>query len=331
MERRCGVDYLLGIDGGGSKTALLCLDRKANVVGEAIVGTTYYLQVGVSGVIEELKKGIEQCLPAGAEAAVCFGMPGYGDCPGEDGPVTAGIASAFPELKIRFVNDVEVGWAGALALSPGVSLVAGTGSIAYGQDASGHSARCGGWHAFFSDEGSGYWLGRRLLQLFSMESDGRLERTALYDITKESLSLIRDEDINSYTDERCIHSRRETAALQRLLLQAAKAGDPQAVMAYREAADQLAEIVLGAVLKLSFPEGRVTLSCSGGLSNIESFLMEPLRDRLRERLAPLAADFKKPLLTACEGAALLAAQEFLPKDMEILRKALLTRSNKQVL
>ncbi len=317
------MDYLLGIDGGGSKTALLCLDRQANVVGEAVVGTTYYYQTGVSGVIEELKKGIEQCLPGGSEAEVCFGMPGYGDCPVQDCAATAEIAAAFPGLHFSFVNDVEVGWAGALAMSPGVNLVAGTGSIAYGRDAAGHSVRCGGWHHFFSDEGSGYWLGRRLLQLFSMQSDGRMERTALHGITKERLGILQDEDINGYVNEHCIDSRRETAALQRILLEAAEAGDPQAVSVYLEAADHLAEVVLGTVSRLDFPEGRVTLSCSGGLSNIEKYLMEPLRMRIKERLSPLTADFRKPLLTACEGAVLLAAGNFHPEDAETIRAALL--------
>ncbi len=321
------ADYLLGIDGGGSKTALLCLDREGRVVGEALAGTTYYRQIGADGVIRELREGIGGCLPAGAEAAVCFGMPGYGDSPGEDAAAAAEIAAAFPKLRFRFVNDAEVGWAGALALSPGVNLVAGTGSIAYGRDAAGRTARCGGWNAFFSDEGSGYWLGRRLLRLFSMESDGRLERTALYHITKDRLGLARDEEINSYADIRCARSRQETAALQKLLLEAAQAGDERAAAAYAEAAEHLAEITRGAVRKLSFPDGRVTVSCSGGLSHVEALLMGPLRSRLRERLAPLDAIFRKPELTPCEGAALLAAEEFFPEAVAGLRSALMAKAH----
>lgn len=320
------MNYYLGIDGGGSKTALLCLDRTGNAVGQARVGATYYRQDGVDGVIRTLREGIDLCLPAGEQAAVCFGMPGYGDSPKEDQEAADEIAAAFPQLRFRFVNDVVAGWAGALALSPGVSLVAGTGSIAYGQDSAGHTARCGGWHAFFSDEGSGYWLGRELLQLFSMESDGRLKRTALYHITKERLGLAQDEDVNALADTRYSHSRMELASLQRVLLEAAQMGDEYALAAYRKAAEHLAEIVLGAVRQLDFPEGRVSVSCSGGLTHIEVQLMNYMRKRLQERLRPLAMDYQTPKLTACEGAVLLAAESFFPEDVADLRDKLLTKA-----
>ena len=71
------------------------------------------------------------------------------------------------------------GWAGALAGEDGINIVAGTGSIAYGEYR-GRSARAGGWGELFSDEGSAYWLAREGLRLFSRMSDGRAPRGALY-------------------------------------------------------------------------------------------------------------------------------------------------------
>ena len=73
------MKYLLGIDGGGSKTNLLCLDARGNTIAKASVGATYYRQDGINAVTERLRSGISQCLPEGAEAVACFGMPGFGD------------------------------------------------------------------------------------------------------------------------------------------------------------------------------------------------------------------------------------------------------------
>ena len=318
------MKYLIGIDGGGSKTNLLCMDTQGNPIGKAAVGATYYRQDGLEAVIQRLRDGISQCLPAGETAAACFGMPGFGDNPEDDRQAAAQIAAAFPHIQFRFENDVVVGWAGALALNPGVNIVGGTGSIAYGRDPGGNSIRCGGWHEFFSDEGSGYWLGKRLLRLFSMESDGRLPRTQLYDIVRQRLNLQDDYDINVLTTAHYCHSRKETAALQVILAEAARAGDPYARECYRMSSEHLARIVRSTVSQLDFPGDTVTVSYSGGLFNLEDLITLPMRSRLEEMLQPKAMEFQSPLLTPCQGAVLLAAEEFMEKELSHLRSAMLS-------
>ncbi len=80
------------------------------------------------------------------------------------------------------VNDVEVGWAGSLACKPGLHMVAGTGSIGFGRDPQGCTARCGGgWGGeFIGDEGSAHWLGRKLLQLFFQAGRPSFRKKQLY-------------------------------------------------------------------------------------------------------------------------------------------------------
>lgn len=317
------MKYLLGIDGGGSKTNLLCLDARGNTIAKASVGATYYRQDGINAVTERLRSGISQCLPEGAEAVACFGMPGFGDNVESDNAAAAQIAAAFPHIQFRFENDVVVGWAGALALRPGVNIVAGTGSIAYGRDRAGKSFRCGGWHEFFSDEGSGYWFGKQLLRIFSMESDGRLEKTALYGIVRERLGLKDDYDINVLANDRYFHSRKETAALQRLMLEAARQGDPIVLDCYRQSADHLARIVCSTIRQLDFADA-VHVSYSGGLFNLDDLIRRPVEQFVTERMGAEKVCFRAPLLTPCEGGALLAAEAFAPEVLEDLRNALLS-------
>ena len=80
-------------------------------------------------------------------------------------------------------------------------LIAGTGSIAYGEF-DGRTARAGGWGELFSDEGSAYWIAREGLKLFSRMSDGRSARGALYDILRQSLrAAIRSRSLCCYLRE----------------------------------------------------------------------------------------------------------------------------------
>ncbi len=188
--RRAGCHYLpmaraplrryLGVDGGGSKTAFVLIDEQGEVLGCHQEGPAYYLQTGMEPMRAMLARGILATLAQAAltPAAVDFaflGLPSYG----EDSKLLATLdAAAAPTLaagRFRCGNDAVCGWAGALAGQEGINVVAGTGSMAYGEYG-GRAARAGGWGELFSDEGSGYWVAREGLQLFSRMSDGRAPR-----------------------------------------------------------------------------------------------------------------------------------------------------------
>lgn len=321
------IRYFVGIDGGGSKTRFLTVDAQGRQSPDVTMDGSYYRQSGIGHVISVLRGGLAQCVPAGTpaeEVAVCFGMPGYGDSGERDQAAAREIAVALAPSPVRFENDVAVGWAGALALAPGVVIVGGTGAMSYGRDASGRCARCGGWHEYFSDEGSGLWLGRQLLELFTKQSDGRLKKTALYELTRSRLHLGSDQELMELTEQRFSRSRKETAALQPILLEAARQGDPTALDCYRRAAEELALIAWGAVNQLRFPEGTVAVSHSGGLFAVKDLLLEPMQRSLTARLAPLRPMFRPPILSPCQGAVLLAAESFAPgrlKELQALLRA----------
>ena len=81
--------------------------------------------------------------------------------------------------RYRCGNDMICSWAGSLACADGISVIAGTGSMAYGEYA-GRAARAGGWGELIGDEGSAYWIAREGMNLFSRMSDGRAPRGPLY-------------------------------------------------------------------------------------------------------------------------------------------------------
>lgn len=313
--------YYIGIDGGGSKTKFLCFDHAGRMCGSATTNGTYCVQDGIDSVLSRLKDGIARCLPEETtDVLIGFGMPAYGENREPDTLAAAKIRETFSPMQVYIDNDSAIGWAGALTMKPGISVVAGTGSIAYGRDASGKTVRCGGWHEFFSDEGSGYWLGKQLLQLFSQESDGRLTKTALYDLVCSELSLREDFDIIKLVNERYAHSRKDTAALQTILLKAAKIGNPRALDCYDRASGELCRLIITVLNKLDYPKGeKVAVSYQGGLFSIPDLIRNPVAQKVRAAAFPYEIDFHPPKLDPCRGAVLLAMAELEPESLETMR------------
>lgn len=315
--------YYIGIDGGGSKTKFLCFDRTGRECGSATTIGTYCAQDGIDAVLSRLEDGISQCLPEETvDVLIGFGMPAYGENRKMDALAADKIRDAFSPVKVHIDNDSAIGWAGSLAMEPGISVVAGTGSIAYGRDVSGKTERCGGWHEFFSDEGSGYWLGKQLLQLFSQQSDGRLEKTPLYDLVRSELDLLDDFDIISLTNQRYANSRKDTAALQKILLEAARLGDPRALTCYDRASEELSKLIVTVLNKLDLPQ-RVSVSYQGGLFSIPDLIRNPVAQKVRAAAFPREIDFCQPKLDPCRGAVLLAIAEWEPENTEIMRAVFL--------
>lgn len=300
------MKYYIGIDGGGSKTIFAIAKEDGNILGTVKAGSAFYKQIGEDGVLELLRKGIKEvCGFAEGDsteiASICFGMPAWGESPVNDKIMEEKILLAFPKWNIHIVNDCEVGWAGSLLVQPGINIVAGTGSIAFGKNEYGETARCGGWSEWFSDEGSGYWLGMKCVQLFSRQSDGRDERGPLYEIVKQELNLSVDEEIIDLFETKYLHKRDKIASLQKLLLKAANEGDKCAIVAYEDAAKELFDIING-VKKKIFANTSCMVSYSGGIFNVGDLIKKPLIKLLQDNGMELTEGKAEPYV----GAMLLA-------------------------
>lgn len=301
------MSYILGIDGGGTKTAFLAYRTEDGGVTTTRRGSISPQDHGIEAFREALLDGACELTGGRLEElrAVCVGVPCRGEDPAWDKLVDQSAKGLFPGAKSVFVNDCAVGWAGALALEPGINIVSGTGAIAYGESAGGRSARSNGWSGEFSDEGSCCWLGKKCLELFSKQADGRVPKGALYGIVRESLGLELDMDIIKIYEARFQGDRRETAGLQRLLFQAAQAGDASAQEAYSQAAVELAASI-EAVRRGLDMTGKVPVSYSGGLFKTGGLILAPLRRELAGLYG--GYDLRPPLYTPEAGAVLMAAR-----------------------
>jgi hypothetical protein len=167
-----------------------------------------------------------------------FGLPAYGEDSETTGQMDAMPSSLFDPAQYRCGNDMICSWAGSLACADGISVIAGTGSMAYGEF-DGRRERSGGWGELIGDEGSAYWIAREGMNLFSRMSDGRAPRGALHELVRDRFGLDVDLDLCARIYGVGANSRRAFAQFAPLVHEAALAGDAQSRAIIRRAADEL--------------------------------------------------------------------------------------------
>jgi N-acetylglucosamine kinase-like BadF-type ATPase len=300
----------LGVDGGGTKTALCLIDESGRRLSELQAPSIYYFGRGIDLVEDVLSTAVATaCSQAGVTTLdiehAFVGFPGYGEASQD--------TVLLDEIPLRVLghdrytcgNDMVCAWAGSLAAQDGINVVSGTGSMTYGE-CDGHGARAGGWGELFGDEGSGYWIGVRGLASFSHMSDGRLKPGPLLSAMRTQMNLARDYDAVGVVINEWQGSRSKIAALSRVVTEAAAQGDTSARAILAEAGRELASLVEATRRRLPFSAADVIpVSYSGGVFNIETVLSAFTRETLA---LDSAYDVRRPLLDPVTGAALYAAK-----------------------
>lgn len=172
--------HVLGIDVGGTKTVCLLANEDGTVLAEARDAGANLQGVGELALEKVLHRVMEAALGGQrvTPSAICLGIAGVDRA--EDQAVVQGIMDRIGyRATILIVNDALVALQAGIGDVPGIVIVSGTGSIAYGRNARGEAARAGGWGYVLGDEGSGYWIGRHALRAVVRSADGRGRETSL--------------------------------------------------------------------------------------------------------------------------------------------------------
>jgi len=300
----------LGVDGGGTKTDFVLLDRVGTIRATYQGGSAFYPETGMEALRVMINAGIGSVLRAANITAqqvhyAYFGLPVHGEDE-RTSELDRVPESSLARERFRCGNDMVCGWAGSLAGADGINVVAGTGSICYGEYA-GRSARCGGWGELFSDEGSAYWIAREGLALFSRMSDGRAPKGPLHELVRERLGARRDIELTAWISSELNLQRSGLAALARLVHQAAERNDPQAAQILANAAQELAELVAATHRNLAIPDSvRVPVSYSGGVFGIGEKVTAPFNQALKSMGDHF--ELRVPRFAPSIGAALYAAK-----------------------
>ena len=301
----------LGVDAGGTKTAYAIIDADGRIRSRHVGPSVSHLSEGFTRANEILIQGIgavvnDAALEASDLTFSFVGLPAYGEDSATTVRMNAMPAWLLDVARYRCGNDMVCSWAGSLACADGISVISGTGSIAYGEYAH-RSARAGGWGELIGDEGSAYWIAREGMNLFSRMSDGRAARGALYDLVRERLKIKIDLDLCSRVYGELASARRVFAQFAPLIHEAALAGDTQTAAIFQRAADELVECVVATRRSLAVPDTYVLpVSHSGGVFNGATLLLNAFRAALIA--APLPLEYRSPQYPPEIGAALYAAQ-----------------------
>ena len=247
------MKVVLAIDGGGSRTRCLAIDREGRVLGRAESGPSNHLLVSDEIVRRSLAQAIDETLDASGvnrEAVACVSA-GFAGVDFDD----AGAAEMETILReLGFENlvihgDMVIAHAGALRLRPGVVALAGTGSVILGIGVAGERVKVGGWGPVYGDEGSAYRIGEMTLRAAAHAHDGRGPATSLTSALLRALGLsdFRETVTRVYVEGM---EPREIATLARVAYEVAEAGDEVARGLFINAANELVESVSAAVRQL---------------------------------------------------------------------------------
>lgn len=282
--------YVLGIDSGGTKYLVKACDLDGVVVAEHTGEPAAHYRLPRDEVVARIDASIDRCLERfGGRREDCAWLVcgTTGIDADSDRDLVEGIYAGLVgfDCPMRFVNDAEVAHH-AVTGGVGAVVIAGTGSVAFGRNAAGESARSGGWPiCIFGDEGSGTWVSHQALHHMSLWFDQRVQTSALSEGLAQALGLERREDLMTV----CIAIERMTwsdPGLASIVDDAARAGDPYALAILAEAARQTFELVDSVIRRLRLdaePSFRVGAWGSAIVKSTHYF--EAFKARLEARYA----------------------------------------------
>lgn len=257
------MKHVLGIDAGGTKTVGLLADETGRVVAEARAGGANLQTHGELEVEKVFHEIIERLSAHQRIDGVGLGIAGV-DRP-HDETVVRGILRRLGHRETaRVVNDAVIALVAGAPERFGIVILAGTGSIAYGCDRSGRSARAGGYGYLLADEGSAYWLGHRALRAAVRGSDGRGPETRLSALVLAALGIDSIAELVPLVYEKAM-PRYQIAALAGLVETARAAGDALAAQIVEDAAAELALAARSVARQLDLAASSFPLVLAGGV------------------------------------------------------------------
>ncbi len=275
---------VMGVDGGGTKTTACLAELRAGqppqVLGRGNSGPGNLLVVGEQA-LTNLREAIDQAfldasLPPQSVKRLCLALAGS-DRDSMRERITEWVHREDLANDLLMVHDGEAILSVVSPAVAGISLISGTGSLAYGRDAHGKSLRVGGWGPGLGDEGSGYWLVVEALRALAASFDGRQAETGL---TSRLLSKLQIKEARELPHWFRLNSRETIAGLAPTVLEAARESDPQAMELCARAAADLETMIASVANQLGLEDGEFELVLAGGLLSNQTEVALALRERI---------------------------------------------------
>jgi N-acetylglucosamine kinase-like BadF-type ATPase len=302
------MTYFIGVDGGASKTAAIVVDGGQKILGRGLAGGSNHLRVGIEEATRNVERAVNVAL---VEAGIAIRDVEYAYCgiAGSDHPahrqrVVDSLSVFFPRGNFIVDTDARVALTGAVGFGPGIVIISGTGSVAFGRNVAGQESRAGGWGPTLGDEGSGFWIAREGLAAIVRAHDGRGLATRMTDLLCAEYDLCRAEDLPQFVYATTTHAD-DIARYGKLVIEAAQLGDDVVAREIMtRGGSELAECVLAVARGLHMTDSEFPVAYVGGAFHAGELLLNPMRLRI-QREAP-GAVLAPPARPPVEGAAMMA-------------------------
>jgi N-acetylglucosamine kinase-like BadF-type ATPase len=276
--------HVLGIDAGGTKTVCHLADEHGTLVSEARAGGANLQASGELHVEKVIHDVMEEAIGNRGivPAAICLGIAGV-DRP-DDSAVVRGIMRRIGfKARTLVVNDALVALEAGAPGAPGVVIISGTGSIAYGRNSKNEGARAGGWGHVLGDEGSGFWIGRAALRAVLREADRRGPRTALTPLLLRHFGVTEAQNLIHEVYQNKLRPA-AIGALAQCVQAAFSERDEAAVGILRAAAVELEAFGLSVARRLGLDKEEFVFILGGGIFRAVPWLRDELVRRLPEAI-----------------------------------------------
>ncbi|MGB2868516.1 MAG: BadF/BadG/BcrA/BcrD ATPase family protein [Bacteroidota bacterium] len=304
--------FVIGLDGGGTKTAAELCSLEGTVRAKAQGGPSNFQVIGVEQAAKTILDLVETCCDTAgcgtsAVAAVVAGLTGAGRPVDQQRMAVAlkrmATAKRMGIPRFAVESDARIALEGAFSGAPGVIVIAGTGSIVFGKDEKGRIHRAGGWGRLIGDEGSGYWIGTEAFRAVARMLDGRIKKTTLARIFTQRLGFGTQESIITALYKEGF----DIASVVPGVVEAAEKGDRIAGGILTKAAEDLVDVIQIALIRLHATgrqSGKTAVSFAGSLITRENLYSRKVKGLIRKRLPRVL--LRQPEANPVHGAALIA-------------------------
>jgi len=292
------LNYILGVDGGGTKTVIRITDYNGNIVSEIITGAGNYKSVGIAVAKANITEGILGAIRQVKDesddiffASSCFGLSGLDS--EQDGEIFKNIIfnNKIKKLlhpdKITICNDSRIGLAAGTENKNAIMIICGTGSNCFGINEEGEEAKANGWDFILGDEGSAYEIGVKALRLIMRAFDKRGNKTLLTHTILKELNL---KDIQGLIDW-CYNipfSSERFAALTKTVCSTAELGDKSSIKLLKDETKEALISISVVAKKLKLAKRQFDIVYVGSVFRCEKYFKQVLTEKLKEKFSKIS-------------------------------------------
>jgi N-acetylglucosamine kinase-like BadF-type ATPase len=304
-------EFVIGIDGGGTKTIAALADLKGKILKEIEIGSTNPNKIGFERAILNLRRLISRISKNKKVKLAYLGLAGGLERDKEKRERIRKELQKFFKFPIFVDGDQKIAFSAGTDEKNGMVVIAGTGAIAMGWKGE-KVAISGGWDWLIGDQGSGFWVGKKVLEEIGKVLDERRKDFSLKKFIFKKLKIKKEIDL--YKNFYCEDFVARVASLSKFVDEFSKRGDWFSKEILIEAAKEVSKMAISVIKKLNFEKEKFPIVLVGGMFKSKIF-----REKVKEEIKKVAKKTKfillrkKPVI----GAVRLAINSFLYKNQKI--------------